>query len=357
MTSACFAVAGVLFVLYPAIRPFSDETSLHGAAAFGSTAWVVAHSFAIVAFILLVLGIFGLYLLLQDTSVEKVVLIALVASWIGVGLTLPFYGAEVFGLHAIGQAALKQNSAALVSLAADVRGAPGIWFIIFGLILLGAGTIVLAVGIWRSGVLVRWGGIPLAAGFALYIPQFTASQQIRVAHGFLVTLGCGLLAWNVLAACGKQSSVASSINVTSPAFGSNAAIPTRYTCSGADVSPPIRWTGAPSGTQTLALTVIDPDAPGKPFVHWVIFNLPATSTELPEGAAPSEGSVQGRNDFGSNGYRGPCPPPGAPHHYHFTVYALDAKLSLRSGASESDFETAIKNHTLATGELVGTFKR
>src|SRR5690349_18245377 len=99
MTSACFAVAGLLFVLYPAIRPFSDESSLQGAAAFGSTAWIVAHSLAIVAFVLLVLGLFGMYLLFQRTAVERMALVALLSSWIGVGLTLPFYGAEVFGLH------------------------------------------------------------------------------------------------------------------------------------------------------------------------------------------------------------------------------------------------------------------
>ena len=198
LTSGCFALAGLLFVLYPAIRPFSDEKSLQGAAAFGSNAWVVAHSMAIIAFVLLVLGLFGLYLLFQQTSVEGLALGALVVCWIGVGLTLPFYGAEVFALHAIGQAALKQNDAGLVSLAADVRGQPGIWFIVVGLILLGAGIVAYAVAIWRSGVLIRWSGIPLAAGFALYLPQFTASQPVRVAHGFLITLACGLIAWNLL---------------------------------------------------------------------------------------------------------------------------------------------------------------
>ena len=199
LTAGCFALAGLLFVLYPAIRPFSDETSLQGAAAFGSNAWVIAHSLAIVAFVLLVLGLFGMYLVVQQTRVERLALIALVMSWVGVGLTLPFYGAEVFGLHAIGQAVLKQNNAGLVSLAADVRGEPGIWFIVIGLILLALGTIVLAVAIWRSGLLLKWSGIPLAAGFALYLPQFTASQPLRVAHGLLITLACGLIAWNLLA--------------------------------------------------------------------------------------------------------------------------------------------------------------
>jgi uncharacterized membrane protein YiaA len=199
VTSLCFAAAGLLFVLYPAIRPFSDEKSLQGARAFGSTAWIVAHSLAIVAFILLVLGLFGLYLRFQETAVEGLALIGLILSWIGIGLTLPFYGAEVFGLHAIGQAALKQNDAALVSIANDVRGQPGIWFIIIGLLLLGAGIIVFAIAIWRSGLLIKWVGIPLAVGFALYIPQFTASQPLRVAHGLLIAVACGLIAWNLFA--------------------------------------------------------------------------------------------------------------------------------------------------------------
>ena len=199
LTSACFALAGLLFVLYPWIRPFSDETSLRGAAAFGSDAWVIAHSLAIVAFILLGLGLFGVYLLVQRTSVERWALVAVVVCWIGVGLTLPFYGAEVFGLHAIGRAAIRQNSSALVSLAADVRGEPGIWFIVVGLVLLAAGIVLVAVAIWGSGVLRKWSGIPLAAGFALYLPQYTWSQPLRVAHGLLITVACALIAWNVLA--------------------------------------------------------------------------------------------------------------------------------------------------------------
>lgn len=149
----------------------------------------------------------------------------------------------------------------------------------------------------------------------------------------------------------------SAMTVTSPAFGSGGAIPARYTCSGADVSPPLAWSGAPSGTRSLALTVIDPDAPGRPFVHWVVFNLPSDATDLAEGVRQPEGAIAGRNDFGSSGYRGPCPPPGSAHHYHFKVYALDGELSLHPGASESSFQEATKGHVLATGELVGTFKR
>lgn len=199
LTSACFALAGLLFVLYPAIRPFSDETSLQGAAAFGSSAWVVAHSFAIVAFVLLVLGLFGVYLALQRTTVERLMLVALVGSWVGVGLTLPFYGAEVFGLHAIGRAALEKSDVGLVALAGDVRGEPGIWFIVVGLVLLAIGIVIFAVAAWRSHVVTRWIGIPLAVGFALYLPQFMAPHAVRVAHGLLIAVGCWLIGWNLLA--------------------------------------------------------------------------------------------------------------------------------------------------------------
>jgi hypothetical protein len=197
LTSVAFAVAGVLFVLYPAVRPFSDEVGLEGAAAFGSTAWIVAHSFAIVGFVLLVLGLFGLYLRLQATQGEGAALIALVLSWIGVGLVLPFYGAEVFGLHAIGQEALKENNGALVSLAGAVRGQPGLAFILSGLVLLAVGIIVSATAVWRSGVIAKWTGIPLAVGFALYIPQYTAPQFLRVAHGLLITVACLLIAFEL----------------------------------------------------------------------------------------------------------------------------------------------------------------
>lgn len=151
--------------------------------------------------------------------------------------------------------------------------------------------------------------------------------------------------------------MATTITLTSPAFSNDAVIPVRYTCSGADVSPPISWSGVPGGVQSLALTVIDPDAPGKPFVHWLVYSLPESTVGLAEGGRPPGGSLEGRNDFGSNKYRGPCPPAGSPHHYHFKLYALDTKLSLPAGTSEAAFQDAIKGHVIATGELVGTFRR
>ncbi len=198
LAALALTVSGILFVLYPAIRPFSDESSLQGALAFASSAWVLAHSLAMLAFILLTLGLLGLYLRLQATAVERGALLALVLSWIGVGLTLPYYGAEVFGLHAIGQAALGQHNPALLSLVNSVRWEQGIVFILTGLVLLASGTILFAIAIWRSGILLKWSGIPLAIGFALFIPQFTTSQFVRVGFGLFILLACLLRAWSMV---------------------------------------------------------------------------------------------------------------------------------------------------------------
>jgi hypothetical protein len=129
LATIALIVSGIFFVLYPVIRPFSDESSLEGAAAFASYSWVLAHSLAMGAFILLSLGFLGLYIRRKETRVERHAVVALVLIWIGVGLTLPYYGAETFGLHAIGQEALRQNSPELLSLANSVRWQEGIVFI------------------------------------------------------------------------------------------------------------------------------------------------------------------------------------------------------------------------------------
>jgi len=191
-------ISGIFFVLYPAIRPFSDESSLQGAEAFASFSWILAHSLAMVAFVLLALGLLGLYIRLQDTKAERRAIQALVLSWIGVGLTLPYYGAETFGLHAIGQEALREKNPALLSLANSVRLGEGVVFFIPGLLFLAAGTVLFANAIWKSNSLPIWSGIPLAVGFALYIPQFFEPQLIRIAHGLLITVACMLLGWRML---------------------------------------------------------------------------------------------------------------------------------------------------------------
>jgi len=203
--AAAPAIAGVLFVLYPALRPFSDETSLAGAAAFASSAWLLAHMLAMVGFVLTTLGLLGLYLSVQDTPAERLSFWALIVFWIGAGLMLPFYGGEAFGLHAIGERALANQSQALVSMAEVVRSGAGLMMFLVGLLLLAAGAILSAAAVWKSGRLPRWSGVPFALGFALYIPQFFGSQPLRVAHGVLVAVGCVWLAAGMWRATNARS--------------------------------------------------------------------------------------------------------------------------------------------------------
>ncbi len=193
------AIAGACFVLYPAIRPFSDESTLRGAEAFAASSWLLAHSLAIVGFILLTLGLLGLYGQFRETTAGSLGVTALVVTWIGVGLTLPYYGAETFALHAVGQEATKENNVdLLVTLTNSIRFGEGIWFFGFGLLTLAVGTILFAIAIWRSGILTEWSGILLAVGFALFIPQFLTPQPARVGHRLLIMVGCWLIAWSML---------------------------------------------------------------------------------------------------------------------------------------------------------------
>ena len=155
----------------------------------------------------------------------------------------------------------------------------------------------------------------------------------------------------------------SSLAITSSAFQDGAQIPQRYTCDGENVSPPLAWTGAPSGTAAYALLVEDPDAPGGTFIHWVIYDIPPTATSLREsidtaGTVPSVGGARrGKNGFNKTGYGGPCPPPGSPHHYHFRLFALDTLLGLAPGASRDQVLHAMKGHERGTAEIVGVYGR
>ena len=151
------------------------------------------------------------------------------------------------------------------------------------------------------------------------------------------------------------------ISISSDALKAGTSLPVEYTCDGEDRSPALSWDSVPAGTQSIALIVDDPDAPGKTWVHWVIYNIPADSCGLPA-AVPknkslNDGSLQGKNDFDRIGYNGPCPPPGKPHRYFFKVYALDTTLSLKSGATKSQLEFAMSGHILAQGEIVGKYGR
>jgi Raf kinase inhibitor-like YbhB/YbcL family protein len=136
--------------------------------------------------------------------------------------------------------------------------------------------------------------------------------------------------------------------------------PKQYTCDGSDTSPQLSWPAPPAGTKSFALIMTDPDAPGGTFVHWVLYDIPASTRELPVGIPKQgqlfDGSRQGSNDFGNSGYGGPCPPRGT-HHYVFSLYALDSTLGLPPGASRSQVEAAIKGHILAHGELIATYSR
>ena len=150
------------------------------------------------------------------------------------------------------------------------------------------------------------------------------------------------------------------IKITSPAFAEGGMIPAKYTCDGANVSPPLQWDAAPEGTKSIALISDDPDAPVGTWVHWVLFNLPADVTELTENT-PSDktlpnGARQGTNDFRKIGYGGPCPP-GGTHRYFFKLYALDTELDLQSGADKARLLKAMKDHILAQGQLIGKYKR
>ena len=154
---------------------------------------------------------------------------------------------------------------------------------------------------------------------------------------------------------------AMSFALKTTAFADGSAIPRKYTCDGADLSPALNWNGAPAGAQSLALIADDPDAPAGTWTHWIIWNIPASATALPEGVPAAEaldnGARQGRNDFRRIGYGGPCPPPGKPHRYFFKLYALDARLDLKAGSSRNQLEPAMKGHVLSEAEMMGTYGR
>lgn len=145
------------------------------------------------------------------------------------------------------------------------------------------------------------------------------------------------------------------------AFPPNGEIPRKYTCDGPDLSPVLSWPEPPPGTQSLSLIVDDPDAPVGTWVHWVLYDLPASVRELAEGV-PKDGELkngarQGRNDFRRIGYGGPCPPPGPAHRYFFKLYALNTKTNLKPGATKDELVRAIEGHVLAQAELVGRYQR
>ncbi len=175
-----------------------------------------------------------------------------------------------------------------------------------------------------------------------------------------VVPACVVLFGLMAAAVGPSGRIA----MTSAAFKQDGSIPAKYTCDGANVSPPLTWSGVPAGTKSLALVVTDPDAPDPKapkttWVHWILYNLPADATGVRE-ASPSKslpaGSLEGTNDFGRTGYGGPCPPIGR-HRYVHTLYALDVVLHELDKPTRAKLLAAMEGHILQTAELTGTYQR
>jgi Raf kinase inhibitor-like YbhB/YbcL family protein len=152
------------------------------------------------------------------------------------------------------------------------------------------------------------------------------------------------------------------MTLTSSAFKQNGQIPSKYTCEGDDISPPLAWEGVPEGTKSLVLIIDDPDAPDpkapQRVVHWVVYNIPGNTKSLPENAGKAglpKGVTLGVNDFTKTAYGGPCPPIGR-HRYFHKLYALDTTLDLRR-VTKPDVEQAMKGHVLANAELIGTYQK
>ena len=159
-----------------------------------------------------------------------------------------------------------------------------------------------------------------------------------------------------LTSCGARNDHVAPMSLVSDAFKDGQPIPAQFTCDGANQVPPLHWSGPPQRTKSFALVVDDPDAPGGTFRHWGVFDIPPSARSIGGG---QRAGTEATNDFGKQGYGGPCPPKGnGPHHYHFKAFALDvASLGLNGSARVSDVEREAGKHALGRGELIGTYER
>lgn len=144
------------------------------------------------------------------------------------------------------------------------------------------------------------------------------------------------------------------MNITSPAFEHNGQIPSKHTCDSENINPPLEISDTPSEAKSLVLIVDDPDAPVGDWVHWLVWNIPPETVSIAENSKPQ--GIEGTTDFGKPGYGGPCPPNGS-HRYFFKLYALDTVLDIPDTSKKADLENAIKNHILASAELIGNYRR
>ncbi len=156
-------------------------------------------------------------------------------------------------------------------------------------------------------------------------------------------------------AAGKEGKMTEAFRISSTAFENNGGIPSKFTCDGKDLNPPLAIQGTPSGAKSLALIVDDPDAPGGMWVHWVVWNIDPKTTEIGENSVP-KGAAQGINDFRKHDYGGPCPPSGT-HRYFFKLYALDTQLNLGANSEKAALEKAMLGHIISQAQIMGTYKR
>ena len=195
---------------------------------------------------------------------------------------------------------------------------------------------------------------------------------MRLRHGFqallIVTIFAAAAAATLYAKATVDEQAPASLTVTSATLKANETIPKDHTADGKNVSPALMWSGAPASTKQFAVILDDPDAQfgGQNFVHWLVYKIPAAAKGLPAElamdatlTAPPEiaGAIQGMSGFRRAGYRGPAPPPGKPHHYTFTVYALDAELPLAEGLTKADLLKAMEGHIVGQGALVSIYER
>ena len=186
-------------------------------------------------------------------------------------------------------------------------------------------------------------------------------RLLTVVGSICLTLVLAALLFPACAPAAEPEEEEMALAISSPAFQEGDSIPAKYTCEGQDISPALTWGEPPAATQSFALILEAPNAPGGTFTNWVIFNLPFDNRLLAE-AIPAQaqlpsGALQGKNGFGKIGYGGPCPPAGRPHRYRFTLYALDQYLDLKAGISKKQLLDAMQGHILGQGQLSGIYQR
>ena len=186
----------------------------------------------------------------------------------------------------------------------------------------------------------------------------TLSKRLLLALLALTLIACNSDQEEPAEQTAAQSAAAATtaLSLTSPAFTEGSPIPQQYTCDGDNISPALEWQGIPAETASLALIMDDPDAPGRTWVHWVLYNIPPNTTALPKAVVAADVATPGQGSNSRTGYAGPCPPSGT-HRYFFKLYALDTTLDLAEGSDKEQLLTAMESHILAEAQLMGTYER